>query len=51
MWQYLIVALIILSAVLYVGLQVWRKVSMAAGKKSGNSDSGGCETGCGKCGD
>jgi hypothetical protein len=46
MLQYLIVTLIILSAVLYVGLNVWRKV--AAGKKAGK---GGCETGCGKCGD
>jgi hypothetical protein len=48
MWQYLLVALIILSAVFYVGLQVWRKAALAAGKKSGK---GGCETGCGKCGD
>jgi hypothetical protein len=46
-WQYLIVALIILSAASYVGLRVWRKVSAVAGKKSGK----GCETGCGKCND
>ncbi|HEV7645948.1 MAG TPA: FeoB-associated Cys-rich membrane protein [Pyrinomonadaceae bacterium] len=45
MLQYLIVTLIILSAVFYVGLNVWRKV---AGKKGAK---GGCETGCGKCGD
>jgi len=47
-WQYLIVALIILSAAVYVGLMIWRKVSAVAGKKSGK---GGCETGCGKCSD
>jgi hypothetical protein len=48
MLQYLIVTLIILSAVFYVGLNVWRKVAAAAGKKGAK---GGCETGCGKCGD
>jgi hypothetical protein len=46
-WQFLIVALILLSAGLYVGLMIWRKVQLAAGKKNSK---GGCDTGCGKCG-
>jgi hypothetical protein len=45
-WQYLIVALIILSAVAYIGRGVWRKAAAVAGKKSGKD----CDTGCGKCG-
>jgi hypothetical protein len=45
-WQYLIVALIILTAAAFVGRGVWRKVQTAAGKNS----KGSCEAGCGKCG-